>query len=115
VDATPDLVSAAQRVLPLATTMAIGTSAWVGGTAVEASAQGGMIPAVQVEAMEGFAVLRAAAIAGTPAIEVRAISNEIEETDRARWQFDTAFDAIIAATPLLVAEFERILGGGDSK
>ena len=32
--------------------------------------------------MEGFGVLRAAQLAGVPAIEVRAISNEIEEVDR---------------------------------
>ncbi len=54
--------------------------------------------------MEGFAVLRAAAHADIPAIEVRAISNQIEEADRARWRFDEAFAAIIAATPALVAE-----------
>src|SRR5919206_69607 len=48
----------------------------------------------EVEAMEGFGVLRAAQLAGVPAIEVRAISNEIEETDRARWRFDDAFAAI---------------------
>jgi nucleoside phosphorylase len=57
--------------------------------------------------MEGFAVLRAAQLAGVPAIEVRAISNEIEEEDRARWQFDAAFAAITAATPRLVAEVAR--------
>jgi futalosine hydrolase len=55
-----------------------------------------------VESMEGFAVLRAAALVGVPAIEVRAISNEIEETDRSRWQFDDAFAAITAVTPRLV-------------
>jgi futalosine hydrolase len=57
--------------------------------------------------MEGFAVLRAATIADIPAIEVRAIANEIEETDRARWQFDMAFDAITGLTPQLVAEILR--------
>ena len=53
--------------------------------------------------MEGFGVLRAAQQAGVPAIEVRAISNEIEEQDRARWYFDAAFKAITDATPALVA------------
>ena len=42
-----------------------------------------------------------------PAIEVRAISNAIEETDRARWAFDDAFAAIVAATPRLVPELLR--------
>jgi len=57
-----------------------------------------------VEAMEGFAILRAAQQAGIPAIEVRAIANDIEETDRTRWHFDAAFAAITAATPALVRE-----------
>ena len=56
------------------------------------------------EAMEGFGVLRAAQRAGVPAVEVRAISNDIEETDRARWHFDEAFAAIVAVTPRLVVE-----------
>ena len=59
-------------------------------------------PDLEVEAMEGFAVLRAAAMAGVPALEVRAISNHIEESDRSRWAFTEAFAAITAATPLLV-------------
>lgn len=91
------LVAAAQRALPEAVTRAIGTSARVGGTTRD----------VDVEAMEGFAVLRAAQLAGVPALEVRAISNAIEETDRARWAFDAAFAAIVAATPRLVAELGR--------
>jgi nucleoside phosphorylase len=54
--------------------------------------------------MEGFGVLRAAQRAGVPAIEVRAVSNEIEEENRARWRFDEAFAAVASATPLLVKE-----------
>jgi hypothetical protein len=38
---------------------------------------------------------------------VRAISNEIEEPDRARWRFDTALAALAEAVPLLVAELSR--------
>ena len=57
-----------------------------------------------VEAMEGFAVLRAAQLGGIPAIEVRAVANLVEERDRSRWRFDEAFAAIVAATPGLVAE-----------
>jgi nucleoside phosphorylase len=86
--------------------MPIGTSARIGGTSTDAG--------VNVEAMEGFGVLRAAAIARVPAIEIRAISNEIEEDDRARWQFANAFAAINAATPLLVAEMTRALSHGDA-
>lgn len=91
------LVAAARQALPDAVHRAIGTSARVGGTTAE----------VEVEAMEGFAVLRAAARAGVPALEVRAISNAIEETDRAHWAFDAAFAAITTATPHLVAALRR--------
>ncbi len=94
--ASPALLHAAQRVLPHAVVLTIGTSARVGGTRD-----------CDVESMEGFAVLRAAQLAGVPAIEVRAISNEIAEPDRARWHFEEAFAAIVAATPALVQEFAR--------
>ena len=53
--------------------------------------------------MEGFAVLRAAALAGVPALEVRAVSNEVDEPDRARWHFDVAFEALAEALPPLLA------------
>ena len=85
------LVEAARQALPGAPVLAIGTSAAVGGTRVH-----------DVEAMEGFAVLRACELAGVPAVEVRAISNEIEEADRARWRFDDALEALAEAVPALV-------------
>ncbi len=91
--AAPELVAGALRAAPGAVAEVIGTSGRVGATI-----------GCRVEAMEGFAVLRAAALAGVPAIEVRAIANAIEETDRARWRFDEAFDAIRAVTPALVKE-----------
>jgi nucleoside phosphorylase len=92
------LVTALSDAVPGAIVRTIGTSAHVGGT-----------KECEVEAMEGFAVLRAAALADVPAIEVRAISNEIEESDRARWHFDVAFEAITRVTPQLVAEFLQCL------
>ncbi len=91
--AAPALVAAARKAVPEAVTRTIGTSGRVGQTA-----------GCDVEAMEGFAVLRAAALAGVPAIEVRVIANEIEEHDRARWRFDEAFAAVRALTPALVRE-----------
>jgi nucleoside phosphorylase len=94
------LLAAAQRVLPRAAVMPIGTSAWIGGTLDRSSTR--VVEAAVVEAMEGFAVLRAAQLAGVPALEVRSISNDIEEADRARWHFAAAFGAITAATPALV-------------
>ena len=54
--------------------------------------------------MEGFAVLLAAELAGVPAVEVRAVSNEIDEPDRARWRFDDALAVLERAVPLLLAE-----------
>ena len=90
------LVAALQGAVPGALVRPIGTSARVGGTRE-----------CEVEAMEGFAVLRAAALADVPAIEVRVIANEIEEDDRARWHFDLAFDTIVSITPRLVAECLR--------
>ena len=97
---SPLLLAAARRILPEAPVRTIGTSARVGGTA-------SCSPPCDVEAMEGFAVLRAAQLAGVPALELRAVANDVEERDRSRWRFDDAFAAIIAATPLLVTEFAQ--------
>ncbi|CAN5125040.1 hypothetical protein BH18ACT12_BH18ACT12_16600 [soil metagenome] len=90
------LVEAARRALPEALVQPIGTSARLGGA-------GGC----QVEAMEGFAVLRAAELAGVSAVEIRAVSNEIDEPDRARWRIDDAIAALDAAVPRLLAELGR--------
>src|SRR5919201_1114051 len=49
---------------------------------------------IGLEAMEGFGVLRAAALAGVPAVELRAVSNAVDETDRSLWRFDDAFAAL---------------------
>ena len=72
----------------------IGTSARVGGSGDTG---------ISVEAMEGFAVLRACALAGVPAVEVRVVSNEIGEPDRDLWRFDEAFAALEELLPRLVA------------
>jgi futalosine hydrolase len=50
-----------------------------------------------VEAMEGFGVLRACELAGVPAVELRAISNSPGEPDRSKWRFDEAFAALADA------------------
>jgi futalosine hydrolase len=41
----------------------------------------------QVESMEGFAALRAAGLAGVPAIELRGISNRCGDRERSGWSF----------------------------
>jgi futalosine hydrolase len=43
---------------------------------------------VGVESMEGFAALRAAQIAGVPAIELRGISNRVGSRERSAWSFE---------------------------
>ncbi len=101
------LLASIRRFFPAMPTIPIGTAASVGGT-INAATESTQIPCV-VEAMEGFSVLRAAQLADVPAIEIRAISNEIEEADRSRWYFNDAFAAITAATPLLVAAIRDAL------
>jgi predicted 5'-methylthioadenosine/S-adenosylhomocysteine nucleosidase len=85
------LLEVAQSVLPEAVVASIGTSASVGGA----------VTGPDVEAMEGFAVLRAAELAGVPAIELRGVSNRYVDS-RADWQIQTALDALIRAVPLLL-------------
>ena len=38
--------------------------------------------------MEGYGVLRAAALAGVPAVEVRVVVNAVGEPDREKWRID---------------------------
>ena len=92
--ATPDaaLLGRLRAAFPEAELRPIGTSAAVGGS-----------HGVEVEAMEGFAVLRACELAGVPAVEVRVISNAIGEPDRALWRFDDAFAKLAETLPRLVA------------
>jgi hypothetical protein len=72
--------------LPEAFVLPIGTSAAVGrGTC-------------DVEAMEGFGVLRACALAGVPAVELRVVANSPDEGDRTKWRID---EALALLGPLL--------------
>ncbi len=80
------LLERARAALPEAHVLPIATCARVGGGT-----------GYDVEAMEGFGVLRACELAGVPAVELRAISNSPDEEDRTRWRFDEAFAALAAA------------------
>lgn len=60
-----------------------------------------------VESMEGFAVLRAATLAGTPALEVRGISNYVGERARSAWDFEAGEIATAAA---LTRMLDRLRG-----
>jgi nucleoside phosphorylase len=93
--AEPDaaLLARARRLLPEAAVLPIATSARVGGAA----------SCADVEAMEGFAVLRAAAAAGVPALELRAVSN-VYDDDRADWRVEEALEALTAAVTTLISD-----------
>jgi futalosine hydrolase len=88
----PELLARARVVLPHAHVLPIGTSAAVGGTR-----------GCEVEAMEGFAVLRACELAGVPAVEVRAVSNSVDEPDRSKWRFDDALALLEDAVARILA------------
>jgi futalosine hydrolase len=90
------LLAAARRALPAAHVLPIGTTGRVGGGV-----------GCEVEAMEGFGALRAAAIAGVPAVELRSISNAVADHDRSRWRIDEALAALGAAVPRLLEELSR--------
>ena len=66
------LLAAVRAALPEAHVLPIGTSAHVGGTS-------------------------ACELAGVPAVELRAISNAVDEADRGKWRFEEAFELLGAA------------------
>ena len=86
------LLARAHAALPEAHVLPIATAGRVGGGA-----------ACEVEAMEGFGVLRACALAGVPAVELRAVSNAPEEADRGTWSFEDAFAALGDAVTRVLA------------
>jgi len=96
----PEFLRVAEEALPHAVALAIGTTATVDGPC-------GSNPGIRVEGMEGFAVLRACELAGVPAVEVRAISNEIGEGDRARWQITRGIDTLHSVLPDLLAALQK--------
>jgi predicted 5'-methylthioadenosine/S-adenosylhomocysteine nucleosidase len=88
------LLAAARRALPGVHESVIATSARVGG--------GG---AYEVEAMEGFGVLRAAEAAGVPALELRAVSNAYSDA-RDAWRIEEALAALAAAVSVLIGTLD---------
>jgi futalosine hydrolase len=86
------LLARAHAALPEARVLPIATSAAVdGGTGFE------------VEAMEGFGVLRACVLAQVPAVELRVIANDPAEVDRSKWRFDEAFAVLGDAVARVLA------------
>ena len=78
--------------LPEVHVLPIATAGRVGGGA-----------ACEVEAMEGFGVLRACALAGVPAVELRAVSNAPDQVDRGTWSYEDAFAALGDAVARVLA------------
>jgi nucleoside phosphorylase len=93
VEPDPGLLAKTRTAVPEALVLPIGTSGAVGGVASAG---------LRVEGMEGFGVLRACEQAGVPAIEIRAISNELAENDRSRWRIGRAIEALADALPRLL-------------
>jgi nucleoside phosphorylase len=91
IEPDPALLAQVRAALPEAHVLPIATCGKVGGGS-----------ACDVEAMEGFGVLRAAALAGVPAVELRAVSNSPDEPDRGSWRFDEAFAALAGAVDRVV-------------
>ena len=79
------LLARCRAAFPEALVLPIGTSAAVGGGSCE------------VEAMEGFGVLRACALAGVPAVELRVVANSPDEPDRTKWRLEEALAVLAAA------------------
>jgi futalosine hydrolase len=77
------LLARMRTALPEAQVLPIATCGKVGGATD-----------CDVEAMEGFGVLRACELAGVPAVELRAISNSPDESDRTKWVFEDAFELL---------------------
>jgi futalosine hydrolase len=97
----PELLAALREAFPDAPALPIATSATVPAPSDTVS-QG-----FRVEAMEGFGVLRACELAGVPAVEVRAISNELGEPDRARWDLERGFETLADALPRLLGALRQ--------
>jgi predicted 5'-methylthioadenosine/S-adenosylhomocysteine nucleosidase len=94
VEPDPRLLAALRSAFPDTVALPIATSATVRSGPAEHD--------FRVEAMEGFGVLRACELAGVPAVEVRAISNDIGEGDRERWMIQRGLEVLGAALPRLL-------------
>lgn len=99
VESDPGLIAAARRAgLRVGTglTVAAVTTSLARATALAARFD------ADVETMEGFAVLRAAAAAGVPAIELRGISNTVGPRGESGWDFERGAQAVAASLDRLV-------------
>jgi futalosine hydrolase len=100
VAADPALLALLRAALPEALVGDVLTVSTVTGTARSVGALADRHPHALVEAMEGYGVACAAAGAGLPFAELRAVSNPIGPRDRAAWRIA---DALAALTKAAVA------------
>jgi futalosine hydrolase len=61
-----------------------------------------------VESMEGFSVLRAARVAGVPAVEIRGVSNMIGDRESSGWDFRAGAAAAVATTEAFLNVLETV-------
>lgn len=94
IQADPELVAEIQSAVPEAVVLPIATSAFVTGSKRTTET-------FRVEGMEGFGVLRACQLAGVPGVEVRVISNDIGEGNRALWMMRRALEVLDGILPRL--------------
>ncbi|AOZ94822.1 futalosine hydrolase [Paenibacillus crassostreae] len=78
------------------------TVSTVTGTSESAMELQKRVPGATAEAMEGYGVAIAAQIHNIPILEVRTISNAVGPRDRAAWKMKEAFEALEAASSILL-------------
>jgi len=101
-DSDPSLVAMlVERGVPAVRGITVARVTATGATAARLAALG-----AQVESMEGFAVLRAAEIAGVPAVEIRGISNIVGDRARSEWNFDAGIAGLRRAMHAFLAPSE---------
>lgn len=94
-----------------ARTGAVLTVSTATGTAARAAALRARHPGALAEAMEGFGVAEAAAAAGCPVVELRAVSNAVGPRDRSQWRIGDALAALADASGRLTSVFEDLPAG----
>jgi futalosine hydrolase len=103
VEVDADALARLCRALPDATVGDVLTVSTVTGTASRAATLLARHPDAVAEAMEGFGVATAAAQAGVPYAELRAISNPVGPRDRGAWRIREALAALGAAAARVAA------------
>jgi futalosine hydrolase len=76
------------------------------GTAALGDAMAARVPGALCEGMEGAALAHVAAIYQVPFLELRAVSNPVEDRDMARWRIRDAAEAAQDAVRVLVRAWE---------